>query len=217
MLDEVVVVVGSDERREFCDGGEPVQVFLVAEECFPFVVAFAPAGCPQGDEIAVGESEFDRDDVSSHGRKPIEPKRAALFGPPPTVPDSGAVNAEFSVATTSDRCSPAFWAACWQAQMISWPTSAGEWDVHVLRQREPDQGAVIVDLDADRAVLGGEATAHILEVVERGLQGLEFVRRRGDEGIHFRAHTVSLAVLAVLAVCAIFPGDAAFMLCLSAV
>ncbi len=77
MLDQVVVGVRSDEGREFRDGGEPVEVFLMAEKRFPLVVALAPAGCPQSDEVSVGESDFDRDDVSSHGRKLSTAERKA--------------------------------------------------------------------------------------------------------------------------------------------
>ncbi len=74
MVDEVVVVVGADERGQLGGCIEPVQLVLVPEECLPLVVTVAPAWCPQGDQIAVGETELDRDDVSrSHDRKPIEP------------------------------------------------------------------------------------------------------------------------------------------------
>ena len=71
MIHEIVVVVGSDERGELGDCFEGVKIFLVTEERLPFVIAFAPFRSPQGDEVAASETEFDRDDVASHGRKPI--------------------------------------------------------------------------------------------------------------------------------------------------
>ncbi len=67
MLDEVVVVVGADEGREFGDAGQDVEILVETEERLPLVVTLPPAGCPQGEAVSVGESELNRDDVSGHG------------------------------------------------------------------------------------------------------------------------------------------------------
>ncbi len=70
MFDEVVVVVGPDERDELGDAGKPVEVLVQAEEGLPLVVTLTPPRCPQRDDVSVGQSELDRDDVSGHGSQP---------------------------------------------------------------------------------------------------------------------------------------------------
>lgn len=80
MVHEIVVGVGTHERREFRDRLETVEVVLVAEERLPLVLALAPPRSPQCEQVAVGESELDRDDVSSHGWKPIDTGAKVVAG-----------------------------------------------------------------------------------------------------------------------------------------
>lgn len=66
---QVVLGAGPDERRQFGDAGQPVQILLEPEEGFPLVVTLAPAWRPEGEDVSVGQSEFDGDDVSGHEQK----------------------------------------------------------------------------------------------------------------------------------------------------
>jgi hypothetical protein len=70
VVGEVVVLVGPDERDQVGDGLERVQILVLAEERLPFVALIAPAWSPQRVQIALGQREPDRHDVSSHGAQP---------------------------------------------------------------------------------------------------------------------------------------------------
>ena len=69
MVGQVVLVGGADERGELGDLGEGEQRVVVAEEGLPLLAVLPPARGPQRDEVARGERELDRDDVTGHGAK----------------------------------------------------------------------------------------------------------------------------------------------------
>ncbi len=68
MVDQVVLLGGAHERGEVGGIRERVEIILVAEERFPLLAVLPPARCPQRHEIALGQSELDRNDVLSHWR-----------------------------------------------------------------------------------------------------------------------------------------------------
>ena len=66
---QIVVVARTDEGHQFCHGREAVQILVETEECLPLIVTLTPAWGPQGERVALGDSEFDWDDVSGHGHR----------------------------------------------------------------------------------------------------------------------------------------------------
>jgi len=66
VVDQVVPLRRADEGGQVCGVREGVQVVLVAEERFPLLAVFPLARRPQGDNVALRQAEFDRDDVLCH-------------------------------------------------------------------------------------------------------------------------------------------------------
>ncbi len=70
VVDEVVLVVGAYERGQVRGVRERVEVVLVTEERLPFLAVLTPPRGPQRDQVALGQPEFDRDDVLGHQKPP---------------------------------------------------------------------------------------------------------------------------------------------------
>src|SRR3954469_7542097 len=70
MVGKVVVGVGLHECDQVGDGLEGIQILILAQERLPFVALVSPAWSPQCVQVALGQREPDRHDVSSHGAQP---------------------------------------------------------------------------------------------------------------------------------------------------
>ena len=70
VVGEVVVGVRPEEGDQIGDRLEAVEVLVLAEQCLPLVAGIAPAWSPECVQVALGQSEPDLLDVSSHAAQP---------------------------------------------------------------------------------------------------------------------------------------------------
>src|SRR6478672_9101678 len=119
MVGEVVVGIGPDERGQVGDRFKRVAILVLTEEGLPFVALIAPAWSPQRVQVALGQPEPDRHDVSSHGAQPNDgarrprrslPQTAALRGAQrPILDELRSLWGGEARATASWRCSERRW------------------------------------------------------------------------------------------------------------
>ncbi len=66
VIDQIVVGVGAHECDQVGDGLKAVQVVVLAQKRLPLVAGIAPAGCPHGVAVTIGQAQADGHEDSSH-------------------------------------------------------------------------------------------------------------------------------------------------------